>query len=196
MTGFVSTMVSMSFLHWLVISVGPAAFQGSFASFANQSWDLRAVFFYRSIIGTSNKLFLEFASSPAGPLLNTGFDFRLTSNQSHICGKDRKPQWVIAFDRNCYLLSEPKWAWTSIGINGAIWVDFVLENVTTLWIWYWYLFSPAVIVNPSLTTYHRRVTSVPGTGKSALNGSCHQVCGIYVLQLLFTGTLSISGASM
>lgn len=35
--------------------------------------------FPRSIIGTSNKLFLEFASSPAGPLLNTGFDFRVTS---------------------------------------------------------------------------------------------------------------------
>ena len=189
--------VSMSSLHWLVISVGLAAFQGSFASLANQSWDLRAVFFYRSIIGTSNKLFLEFASSPAGPLLNTGFDFRLIQDQLHICGKDRKLQsWLSTITVINYFLSKLKWAWTSIGINGAIWVAFVLENVTTLWVWYWYLFSPRVIVNPSLATYHRRVTSVPGTGKSALNGSCHQVCGIYVLQLLFIGTLSISGASM
>ena len=195
MTGFVSTTVSMSSLHWSVISVGLAAFQGSFASLANQSWDLRAVFFYRSIIGTSNKLFLEFASSPAGPLLNTGFDFRLTSRSVAYMWEGLYTP-VMLYDHNCYFLSKLKWAWTSIGINGAIWVAFVLENVTTLWVWYWYLFSPRVIVNPSLATYHRRVTSVPGTGKSALNGSCHQVCGIYVLQLLFIGTLSISGASM
>ena len=32
-----------------------------------------------SIIGTTNKLFLEFVTSKHGPLINTGFDFRLTS---------------------------------------------------------------------------------------------------------------------
>ena len=45
---------------------------------------------FRSIIGTSNKLFLEFASSPAGPLLNTGFDFRC-NNQEQGNKKATKP---------------------------------------------------------------------------------------------------------
>ena len=50
---------------------------GSFPRFFNGAVVMVFVkILFRSIIGTSNKLFLEFVSSPAGPLLNTGFDFR------------------------------------------------------------------------------------------------------------------------
>lgn len=37
-----------------------------------------------SIIGTSQDLFVEFVSSPAGPLLNTGFHFNVGNWPGHV----------------------------------------------------------------------------------------------------------------
>ncbi|XP_023332424.1 cubilin [Eurytemora carolleeae] len=39
-------------------------------------------YFPQSIVGTTNRLFIEFVTSRAGPLMNTGFDFKITSSPS------------------------------------------------------------------------------------------------------------------
>lgn len=90
-TGFAFMTGSTSTRHLLVISAGPVAFPGSLQCSHHSSWQRRVKqILFRSIIGTSNKLFLEFASSPAGPLLNTGFDFRC-NNQEQGNKKATKP---------------------------------------------------------------------------------------------------------
>lgn len=40
--------------------------------------------FYMSVAGTSQYMFVEFVSSPAGPLLNTGFHFNVGNWPGHV----------------------------------------------------------------------------------------------------------------
>ena len=52
------------------------------------------------------------------------------------------------------------WLWLQVNIRSSLYKQCIHQTKATI----------------SLEIVDRRVTSVPGTGRSALNGSCHQVC--------------------